>query len=117
MVLRFLDEISREVLLVFLALSFFWNGQKKPVLIEAWITSHCEHFQVKLWGYPQAQVHFQVLVMSEKGFGCRAANPWDKGRCLNFHEVSVLKKVAKVANDLGAGPEDLSHVWTCNIHI
>ena len=57
------------------------------------------------WGYPHVQVHVQVVVMRDEGFGGGASGDHVHHRSLNLKETQVVQELAHVRNNFGTGVE------------
>ena len=60
---------------------------------------------INTWGYPHVQVHVQVVVMRDEGFGCGASGDHVHHRSLDLKETQVVQELAHVRDNFGTGVE------------
>lgn len=76
-------------------------------LIHTLQTTDDKHLQIQLWRDTHEQVHIQLVVMGDERLGGRTAgNGVHHGR-LDLGEVTVIKEVSDILDDLGAGDEHI----------
>lgn len=75
-------------------------------LIDTLQATDDQHLKIQLWRNTHEQVHVQLVVVGNEGLCSRAAGNGVHHGSLNFGEITIVKEVADIPDNLSPGDDD-----------